>query len=132
MARLPRLSLITLILTTVGGSLLAQAAGAQGRGAGARPAAPRPFLDVRDASRGGARTPSAGTRSARARLRSRGAAVAIDGLTGTPRLLAGRSAPLSTRSRRDRRVVAERFLRTHLSALGLGRADLGSLRLEQR
>jgi Zn-dependent metalloprotease len=130
MAQLSRVSLIALIIVAAGGSLLAPAAGAQGRRTTARAAAPRPFLDVRDGRSG--RTPGAGTRSARARLRSRGAVVAVDGLTGTPRLLAGRSAPLSARSRADRRDVAERFLRAHLTALGLGRADLGSLRLEQR
>jgi extracellular elastinolytic metalloproteinase len=48
-----------------------------------------------------------------------------------PRLL-GRTAPLSAARRGDRRAVAERYLRGHLSALGLARADLGSLRLEQR
>jgi hypothetical protein len=130
MAQLSRVSLFALIFAAAGGSLLAPAAGAQGRRTTARAAAPRPFLDVRDGRSG--RTPSAGTRSARARLRSRGAVVAVDGLTGTPRLLAGRSAPLSARSRADQRDVAERFLRAHLTALGLGRADLGSLRLEQR
>jgi extracellular elastinolytic metalloproteinase len=130
MAGLSRLSLTAVLLTTAAGSLLAPVASAQGRRAAARPTAPRPFLDVRDGRAG--RTPGAGTRSARARLRSRGAVVAVDGLTGTPRLLAGRSAPLSPRSRGDRRDAAERYLRTHLTALGLGRADLGSLRLEQR
>src|SRR3954451_2322880 len=130
MARLSRLSLTAVLLTTGGGSLLAPVAGAHGRRAAGRPAAPRQFLDVRDGRAG--RTPGTGTRSARARLGSRGAVVAVDGVTGTPRLLAGRSAPLSPRSRGDRRDAAERYLRTHLTALGLGRADLGSLRLEQR
>ena len=52
--------------------------------------------------------------------------------TGTPRFLAGRAAPLSAPARGDRRELAERFLRGHLAALGLSRADLGSLRLQRR
>src|SRR4051794_41542182 len=105
MARLSRLSLTAVLLTTAGGSLLAPVAGAQGRRAAARPAAPRPFLDVRDGRAG--RTPGTGTRSARARLRSRGAVVAVDGVTGTPRLLAGRGAPRRPPSRRGPRGPAQ-------------------------
>src|SRR4051794_41570170 len=106
MARLSRLSLTAVLLTTAGGSLLAPVAGAQGRRAAARPAAPRPFLDVRDGRAG--RTPGTGTRSARARLRSRGAVVAVHGLSGTPRLPAGAGAPPLPRPRRGPRDPAHR------------------------
>ncbi|MEA2136128.1 MAG: extracellular elastinolytic metalloproteinase, partial [Solirubrobacteraceae bacterium] len=115
-------------------------AGAQSRRSGARPAAAKPFLDVRDAQRRAVerrgdvslRAPSAATRSARGRLRHAGAALDVDALTGTPRLLAGRGAPLSAPASGDRRDVAERFIRRHLAALGLTRTDLGSLQLQRR
>ncbi len=120
--------------------MVAPAAGAQSRSSVARPVAPKPFLDVRDAQRRAVerrgdvslRAPSAGTRAARGRLRSAGAVLDVDALTGTPRLLARRGAPLSTPATGDRRDVAERFVRRHLAALGLSRTDLGSLQLQRR
>src|SRR6476659_8642827 len=107
-----------LFITAIGAVLMpASALGARQPAGG--PAAPKPFLDVRDAQRRAVERrgdvslvpPSAGARSARARLRSRGAVVDVDALNGTPRLLAGRTAPLSAATRGDRREAAERFLR---------------------
>src|SRR5215210_3257216 len=137
--RLPKPALL-IVATVVGALSVTPAAGAQSRGRAAGPAAPRPFLDVRDAQRRAVarrgdvslREPSARTRSARARLRSAGAVVHVDPLTGTPRLLAGRAKPLSAPAAGDRRVIAERYLREQVPALGLSGADLGSLRLERR
>jgi extracellular elastinolytic metalloproteinase len=134
-------TLSALIVATLGGALaVVPAAGAQSRGSAARPAVPKPFLDVRDAQRRAVRrrgdvslrAPSARTRSARGRLRSAGAVVDVDALTGTPRLLAGRAAPLSAPAPGDTRDVAERYLRGHLAALNLSRTDLGSLQLQRR
>src|SRR5215210_6433416 len=137
--RLPKPALL-IVATVVGALSVTPAAGAQSRGRAAGPAAPRPFLDVRDAQRRAVarrgdvslREPSARTRSTRARLRSAGAVVHVDPLTGTPRLLAGRAKPLSAPAAGDRRVIAERYLREQVPALGLSGADLGSLRLERR
>jgi hypothetical protein len=138
-SRAPKSSLL-LVAVVAGALVAAPPAGAQPRRTAARPAAPKPFLDVRDAQRRAVRrrgdvslrAPGAGTRAARGRLRSAGAVLDVDALTGTPRLLAGRGAPLSAPSRGDRREVAERFLRRHLAALGLSRTDLGSLQLARR
>ena len=136
-----RASQLTVVLLTIAAALtVAPAAGAQSRGAGAAPAEPKPFLDVRDAQRRAVqrrgdvslRAPSARTRAARGRLRSTGAVVDVDELTGTPRFLAGRAGPLSRPASGDRRAVADRYLRGHLPALGLARTDLGSLRLGRR
>src|SRR4051794_20962462 len=132
MPLLPVRRLVVLLIATLAGALLAAP------GAGAQAA--KPFLDVRDAQRAAVqrrgdvslRAPGAATRSARGRLRSSGAAVHVDTLTGTPRLLTRRGAPLSAPSSRDRRDVAEVYLRGHLAALGLSRGDLGSLRLVRR
>jgi extracellular elastinolytic metalloproteinase len=138
---MPRSCARKLTVLIIGAALMvAPPAGAQSRRAVARPAASKPFLDVRDAQRRAVerrgdvslRAPSARTRSARGRLRSAGAVVGVDALTGTPRFVAGRSAPLSAPAPGDRREVAERFVRRHLAALGLSRTDLGSLQLQQR
>src|SRR5215212_6052353 len=93
------------------------AAGAQARRALTAPARPKPFLDTRAGER--APLPGAATRSARSRLRSAGAAVSVDAHTGTVRFLAGRAAPLSPTAAGDRRDIAERYVRNHLTALGL-------------
>jgi hypothetical protein len=138
---MPRSRALRLTVLITGAALMiSPPAGAQSRRAVARPAAAKPFLDVRDAQRRAVvrrgdvslRAPSGRTRSARGRLRSAGAVVGVDALTGTPRFLAGRSAPLSPPASGDRREAAERFVRRHLAALGLARADLGSLKLERR
>src|SRR4051794_3020836 len=135
-------TLSAVIVAAAGAALLAPApAGAQTRGAAASPSAAKPFFDARDDQRRAVerrgdvslRTPSAVTRSARARLRAGGAVVEVDPLAGTPRLLAGRGAALSAPARGgDRREAAERYLRRQLPAFGLSRTDLGSLQLEQR
>src|SRR4051794_12061321 len=109
-------ALATLTLAAVAAALAPAAAGAQARGQAAGSAAPKPFLDVREAQRRAVerrgavslRAPSARTRVARARLRSAGAVVAVDALAGTPRLLAGRAAPLSAPASGDRRDAADR------------------------
>jgi extracellular elastinolytic metalloproteinase len=141
MLRFHARQLIVLLIATLAGALtVVPAAGAQARRSAAKPAAAKPFLDVRDAQRRAVerrgdvslRAPSAGTRSARGKLRSAGAVLDVDALTGTPRLLAGRGAPLSAPASGNRRDVAERYLRGHLAALGLSRTDLGSLQLARR
>src|SRR4051794_3962420 len=132
--RSPRL--IATALVVVGGTLgLAPAAGAARRPATRTAAAApaKPFLDVRDAAGAApAPAPSAAPRAARSRLRREGAAVSVDPQSGTPRLVAGRAAPLSAPAPGDRREIAERYVRGHLAALGLSRTDLGSLTVAQR
>src|SRR3954470_2877498 len=121
--------LLVAVLAASGLLVAAPTAGAQARRGLAAPAKPKPFFDIRNAQPS-PRTPSAATRSARSRLRSAGAVVGVDARTGSVRSLAARSARRSAAAAGDRRDLAERSLRGHLTALGLARGDLGSLRLE--
>jgi hypothetical protein len=132
---------VAVIVATVTGAFTAMPAeGARSHGPALRSSAPPPFLDVRDAQRRAVdrrgdvslRPPTATTRSARSRLRSAGAVVEVDPLTGTSRVVAGRVAPLSPPAAGDRRDVAARYVREHLSVLNLSRSDLGSLELRRR
>src|SRR4051794_5100075 len=127
---MPRSSLLVAILVASGLLASNPAAGAQARRTPTTPAEPKPFLDTRTGER--AALPGGAPRSARRRLRSAGAAVTVDARTGTVRFLAGRAAPLSPAAAGDRLDIAERYVRNHLTALGLSRADLGSLALERR
>ena len=70
------------------------------------------------------------TRRLRASL-GREAIVEMDGLTGTPRMVARLDGFLTPRSTKPAVAVALGYVRTHLSALGLRSADLATLRLRR-
>src|SRR6476469_6078312 len=89
-------------------------------------AAPKPYLDVRD-GHGAAAPSSPATVKARARLRAGGAVVDVDRRTGTPALMLATTGPLSAPTTAPPREAADRYVHDHLTVLGLGTADLGSL-----
>ncbi len=112
-------------------ALLAAPAAAPAAGPG-----PRPYFDIREGRAATPAAPRAGAASARAALRrSLGAqaVVDVDPLTATPRVVARLDGALTGPSATSDRVgLAERYVRSHLAALGLTTDDLGSLGVPER
>jgi hypothetical protein len=85
----------------------------------------KPYFDVRDQARAAA--PGAATRALERRLGAQ-AVVELDGVTGTPRMLARLDGALSAPEAGAPEDVALRYVRANLAALGLDEGDLDTLR----
>ena len=84
----------------------------------------KPFYDVRAQAKPAA--PSAAARALERRLGEQ-AVVELDGVTGTPRMLARLDGTLSGPAAGDAEDVALRYVRANLAGLGLKEADLDAL-----